>query len=93
VLFLGAKVLGTAIVARLFLLTHDQLMRIGWFRACYVRLMPWKEALVERVRQSHVWKLGRVIKHEAKRVIAPIARDVMQRARRLLGLVRSDREP
>jgi hypothetical protein len=55
--------------------------------------MPWKDALVERVRQSEVWKMGRVIKHEVKRVITPIARDVMQRARRLLGLARSDRDP
>jgi hypothetical protein len=92
-LFLGAKVLGTAIVARLFQLTHDQLMQIGWFKLCYDRLMPWKDALVERVRQSEVWKMGRVIKHEVKRVITPIARDVMQRARRLLGLARSDRDP
>lgn len=34
-----AKILGTALVARLFQLTQPQLMTIGWFRWCYERVM------------------------------------------------------
>ena len=39
----------TGIVARIFILTQPQLMRIHWFAALYARFMPWKEALFERV--------------------------------------------
>lgn len=36
---LTAKILGTAIVARLFQLTQTQLLTIGWFRWVYERVM------------------------------------------------------
>ncbi len=68
-LFAGAKVVATALVARLFLLTQPALMQIGWFAWSYDRLMPWKEALVERVRASTVWRMGRLIKERARRAI------------------------
>jgi hypothetical protein len=80
-LFLGAKVFGTAVVARLFHVTHDQLMQIGWFRQGYDRVMPWKDALIERVRQSSVWKQGRVFKHRMKQALGPIIIQIKVRAR------------
>jgi hypothetical protein len=91
-LFLGAKVFGTAIVARLFQVTHDQLMQIGWFRAAYARLMPIKDALVERVRQSAVWKQARVIKHHAKRALGPLNRLLRQQVTSLLAFWRGGRD-
>ena len=57
----------TALVARLFMLTQPALMQIGWFAWAYDTIMPWKEALVERVRASWVWRVGRVWKERAKR--------------------------
>lgn len=39
-----AKVLGTALVARLFQLTQPQLMTIGWFRWCFERVMRLRAA-------------------------------------------------
>lgn len=68
-LFAGAKVVATALVARLFMLTQPALMQIGWFAWAYDRIMPWKEALVEHVRASWVWRGGRVWKARAKRVV------------------------
>jgi hypothetical protein len=66
-LFAGAKVGATALVARLFMLTRPALMRIGWFAWAYGRFMPWKEAIETYVRGSYVWGLGRSWKTLAKR--------------------------
>jgi hypothetical protein len=69
-LFAAAKVFSTALIARLFVLTQPALMQIGWFAWCYERFMPWKEALVEYVRGSWAWRVGRVWKERARRVWA-----------------------
>jgi hypothetical protein len=61
-LFVAAKLLATALIARLFLLTQPALMRIGWFASAHDTLVPWKEALVARVHASSVWRAGRHIK-------------------------------
>ncbi len=68
-LFAGAKVVATALVARLFMLTQPALMQIGWFAWAYDTIMPWKEALVERVRASWVWRVSRLWKERAKRAV------------------------
>jgi hypothetical protein len=67
-LFAGAKVGATALVARLFVLTQPALMQIEWFAWLYDRFMPWKEALVDYVRSSYVWRVGRVWKERARRM-------------------------
>src|SRR5262245_24853850 len=67
-LFTGAKVGATALVARLFMLTQPALMQIEWFAWAYDRFVPWKEALVEYVRASYVWRVGRVWKERARRM-------------------------
>jgi len=64
---LGAKVLGTAVLARLFNLTQPALMQLGWFARYYLRFSVWKAALLARVRASWPWRWGRVLKHRAKR--------------------------
>ena len=68
-LFLAAKVVATALIARLFLLTQPSLMQIGWFARGYDTVMPWKDALVERVHNSWVWRAARVWKERARRVV------------------------
>lgn len=67
-LFAGAKVGATALVARLFMLTEHALLQIGWFAWCYDRFMPWKEALVDYVRASYPWRVARVWKERMKRL-------------------------
>lgn len=69
-LFAAAKVVATALVARLFMLTQPALMQIGWFAWTYDTIMPWKEALVEHVRATWVWRVARVWKERARRMIA-----------------------
>ena len=52
----AAKVLGTALVGRLFILTEPQLMRIGWF----ARAIGWWRATKARVKaalaESALWR-------------------------------------
>jgi len=69
-LFIAAKVVATALVARLFMLTQPALMQIGWFAWAYDTVMPWKEALEARVRSSWAWRAGRIWKERARRVAA-----------------------
>lgn len=61
-----AKLVGTAIVARLFGLTKDTLMQLAWFARLYTRWTVWKEALLTQVRTSLPWRLGRVLKHRIR---------------------------
>lgn len=70
-LFAGAKVVGTALVARLFMLTQSTLMRIGWFKRLYEWIMPLKEALTAWVRESWVWRYARMVKTRVKFALAP----------------------
>jgi hypothetical protein len=69
-LFIVAKVVATALVARLFMLTQPALMQIGWFAWLYDTLVPWKDALVDRVHASWAWRVGHHWKEGAKRLLA-----------------------
>jgi hypothetical protein len=87
-LFLGAKVVGTALVARIFMLTRPALMQLPWFARLYTWFMPWKERLYAEIRASWVWRQGRVLKarvrHEVRAAWAefkPAAREWILRAR------------
>ncbi len=64
---LAAKVVGTAIVARLFTLTKPALMQLGWFARGYARWVNWKAGLLAQVRASWPWRLGRVLKRQLLR--------------------------
>jgi hypothetical protein len=71
-LFIGAKVVGTALVARIYMLTQTALMRIGWFKRAYDVIIPMKAALTEWVRESAVWKYSRAMKYRVKAAAAPM---------------------
>jgi hypothetical protein len=73
-LFVAAKVVATALIARLFMLTQPALMQIAWFAWAHDTVMPWKEALTARVRASWAWRVGRVWKERVKRVLGAEAR-------------------
>lgn len=68
-LFIGAKLASTAILARIFILTKPSLMQIGWFARGFNWLMPWKDALFAQIRASWVWRYGRIVK---ARIVANI---------------------
>lgn len=66
-IILTAKVVGTAIVARLFTLTHDALMRLAWFARLYERWSAWKAVLLAWVRASAAWRAARALKLSLRR--------------------------
>ncbi len=59
---LVAKLLGTALVARLFTLTQPALMRLGWFARAHARWSGWKARLLVWVRASAPWRWARGVK-------------------------------
>ena len=66
-LLVGAKLAGTAVVARLFQLVEPALMRIPLFARWYPRWKHWKDEVLARVRQSTPWRTARQIKAGARR--------------------------
>jgi len=58
-LLLGAKVLGTALVARLFQLVEPTLMSIPLFARWYPAWKLWKDHVLAVVRQSAPWRAAR----------------------------------
>ncbi|OWQ83211.1 hypothetical protein CDN99_26590 [Roseateles aquatilis] len=64
-----AKVLGTAIVARLFALTQPALMSLPWFARLYTRWTVWKDGLLAWVRASAAWRMARAIKLRIRRML------------------------
>jgi hypothetical protein len=67
VVILLAKLVGTAVVARLFALTRPALMRLPWFAHGYGRWVAWKDALLGLVRASWAWRTGRLLRQQWRR--------------------------
>jgi len=65
-----AKLVGTALLARLFQLTQPALMQLAWFARLYGRWTVWKAALVAQVRASWAWRVGRVVKRRVAQRLA-----------------------
>ncbi len=57
-LLLGAKLVGTAVLARLFQLTQPALMGFAWFAKWYPRWKTWKDGILLWVRASAAWQWG-----------------------------------
>jgi hypothetical protein len=58
-LFFGAKLLSTGVVARLFILTQPRLMSLPWFARGYARWLAWKARVLARVRATAPWRAMR----------------------------------
>jgi hypothetical protein len=69
-LIVMAKLVGTALLARLFQLTQPALMRLAWFASVYGRWMAWKQSIVTRIRASWAWRVGRVVKRRLAQRLA-----------------------
>jgi len=62
VVILLAKLVGTAVLARLFTLTQPALMQLGWFARTYARWSAWKESLLAWARATTPFRIVRAIK-------------------------------
>ena len=68
VVILVAKVAGTAMVARIFMLTRDSLMQLAWFARLYARWSAFKERLIAMARASAPWREARRLKAALRRL-------------------------
>jgi hypothetical protein len=56
---IGAKIAGTALVARIYTLTHPNLLRIGWFAWLYERFVAFKTRVHEAIKSTRIYKVAR----------------------------------
>jgi hypothetical protein len=91
-LFGFAKVVGTALFARIFQLTQPRLMELAWFARLYAWFVPWKEHLLARARATRLWQAvaQRVARLElmaagAWRALQPTAMAIVARILAVLG--------
>jgi hypothetical protein len=54
----GAKIAGTALVARVFTLTRPNLMRIGWFARAYESFTAFKARIYEVIKSAAIYKVA-----------------------------------
>ncbi len=52
----AAKVVGTALVARIFTLTRATLMRIGWFAWLYERFIAFKTRIYDAIKSTAIYQ-------------------------------------
>lgn len=68
---IAAKLIGTALVGRLFILTEPQLMRYAWF----ARALGWWRRTKQRVRDAlHAWRPWRQARARLRRCRARLVR-------------------
>ncbi|MBS0234631.1 MAG: hypothetical protein JSR99_14220 [Proteobacteria bacterium] len=88
-LFVGAKIASTALIARVFILTKPSLMQIGWFARAFNWFVPWKDALYAQIRASWAWRYGRIVKgrvlSQARRIWSDVRPRVAATWRRWTG--------
>jgi hypothetical protein len=78
---IAAKLVGTAFVARLFQLTLPALMQFAWFARWYPRWKAWKDRLMDHIRASAFWQMGKRAKTRAQHGLRE-ARSVWRKFRR-----------
>lgn len=65
--FVLAKLVGTALCARIFALTRDTLMRLAWFAWLWQKFVALREAVYARVTSHPVWRMMRRYRLALKR--------------------------
>lgn len=70
----AAKLIGTAVVARLYALLQPTLMQLHWFARLHARYVAWKEPLLAWVRASGVFRAARAIRLAVKTRLRRLAR-------------------
>jgi len=64
--FIIAKVIGTAFLARIFSLTKPALLTIGWFNRAYTAIMGWKERIYAYIRALPAYQRIKAMARELK---------------------------
>ena len=64
---IGAKIAGTALVARLFTLTKPSLLRVVWFAFVYVRFVAFKERIYSTIKATGIYQAAHQMILRARR--------------------------
>lgn len=68
-----AKIVGTAMLARLFTLTQPALMKLPWFASLYTRWKNWKDRMIAHVHDMPQWRAfivrRRLLGRQVRRVL------------------------
>jgi hypothetical protein len=56
-MIIAAKIVGTALVARIYTLTQAQLLRIAWFAALHARFVSFKGKVYAVIKASSIYQL------------------------------------
>jgi hypothetical protein len=68
-----AKVLGTALVGRLFILVESQLMQFAWFARCVGWWRATRDRVLLALRQSLVWRGARLLRRVWRETLRRLA--------------------
>ncbi|HKQ79564.1 MAG TPA: hypothetical protein VJ810_38075 [Blastocatellia bacterium] len=71
---IGAKIAGTALVARIFVLTQPNLLRIGWFAWLYARFTAFKTRIHEAIKSTGVYKAAHRLRLRMRTALAEFSR-------------------
>jgi hypothetical protein len=69
VMIVSVKLIGTAVLARLFALTRPTLMQLAWFAALHARWIAWKTALLVWVRSTPAWQWAQALAARVRSVL------------------------
>lgn len=90
--YVVVKIVGTAMLARIFTLCRPALLRLAWFARLYLWVMRTKEWLYARLDEFPAWRRTRERLHALKTSLAerwrrrsPLARRVVELRRRWKG--------
>jgi hypothetical protein len=62
-----AKVVGTAVLARIFHLIQPALLQLPWFARLYARWLGWKHGLLDWAHATPAWRLARALRCSVRR--------------------------
>lgn len=94
VILIAAKLLGTAVLARIFTLTKNQLLSIDWFATLYTRFDLFKQRLYAQLKATPAWQRLQTIKRQfhdwrvARSNSAGLLKQLWRRARCVAKLCR-----
>jgi hypothetical protein len=69
---ISAKVIGTGITARLFMLTQPTLMKLAWFARLFARWIGFKDRVLTHVKNSLAWQQWLAFKRQMGDLISSV---------------------
>ncbi|MGH9939439.1 MAG: hypothetical protein ACREAM_24635, partial [Blastocatellia bacterium] len=71
---IGAKIAGTALVARIYVLTQPNLLRIGWFAWLQARFVAFKTRIHEAIKSTSLYKAAHQLRLRMRAALAEFSR-------------------